>query len=385
MTVRRLCCSLIGVAALCLAPIAAAAPATAGSAAHHPLRVINYQPTPALGNAATAGRARRLPTFTSTQTDGGKTFRFTMIGKDPRVHQAKPSTTVPSEIIPLRLVSPGLTPTDPTVGNSCDRTPALTRTLNSPVVKNTTWSFGGTAIGTTQYADAFRRAEFWKFTKPGALNPGYHVTLAFKALPTQTIKVPGADVAESTTSCGTEMIVEINWLKQYLRTKLVPKLASQGLVAPSTFPLFLTTNTVGYDRYVFRCCVLGYHNAYSVSGGIQTYGVADYETSGYLPAAANLHDVETASHEIAEWMDDPLDTNSTMPWGNVGQVSGCQNSLEVADPLTGRTISRKIGTYTYHVQELAFFSWFYHQKSSIGVNGWYSDNGTFKSPAKICS
>jgi hypothetical protein len=257
--------------------------------------------------------------------------------------------------------------------------------LNSPVVKNATWTFGGKTIGTTQYADAFRRAEFWKYTKPGALNPGYHVKLAFKALPKQTINVPGAKSAEGATSCGTEMVVEINWLDKYLRTKLLPKLESQGLVSPKTFPLFLTTNSVEYVRYVFQCCVLGYHKVLKVPGGIQTYGVADYETSDYLPAAANLHDIETVSHEIAEWMDDPLDNNRTKPWGNSGQVSGCQSNLEVGDPLTGSTILHKIGKYTYHLQELAFFSWFYHQKPSIGVNGWYSDKGTFTTPAAACS
>ena len=346
--------------------------------------VINYNPAPMLGNGAIARHSGGLPTFTSTQTDGRKTFKFTMVGKDPRVHLARPSTTVPAEIIPLKLVFPGATSNDPTVGNSCDRTPALTRVLNSPVVKNARWTFGGKTIGTTQYGDAFRRAEFWKFTKPGALNPGYHVKLAFTALPKQTIKVPGADSAESSTSCGTEMLVGVHWLNKYLRTKVLPRLASRGMVSPRTFPLFLTTNSVEYTRYVFRCCVFGFHHAYKFRGRVQTYGVADYETSDYFPPSANLHDIEFVSHEIAEWMDDPLDNNPTKPWGNVGQVGGCQNSLEVGDPLTGKTISRKIGKYTYHLQELAFFSWFYHQKKSIGVNGWYSDNGTFRSPAAPC-
>jgi hypothetical protein len=36
--------------------------------------------------------------------------------------------------------------------------------------------------------------------------------------------------------------------------------------------------------------------------------------------------------------------------------------------------------FTYHLQELAFFSWFYGAPS-IAVNGWYSDNNTFTSDA----
>jgi hypothetical protein len=40
--------------------------------------------------------------------------------------------------------------------------------------------------------------------------------------------------------------------------------------------------------------------------------------------------------------------------------------------------------FTYHPQELAFSSWFYHQSPSLGVNGWYSDQGTFRAPAAAC-
>jgi hypothetical protein len=41
--------------------------------------------------------------------------------------------------------------------------------------------------------------------------------------------------------------------------------------------------------------------------------------------------------------------------------------------------------FTYHLQELAFFSWFYRQDPSTGVNGWYSDNGTFPSAQAACT
>jgi hypothetical protein len=39
---------------------------------------------------------------------------------------------------------------------------------------------------------------------------------------------------------------------------------------------------------------------------------------------------------------------------------------------------------TLDPHELAFFSWFYHQRPSLGVNGWYSSNGTFTTPADKC-
>ena len=76
--------------------------------------------------------------------------------------------------------------------------------------------------------------------------------------------------------------------------------------------------------------------------------------------------------------------NNTNPWGNIGQVSGCQTNLEVGDPLSGKLQSTRLGGKTWHPQELAFFSWFYHQRPSIGVNRWYSSNGTFTSAAAPC-
>ena len=36
--------------------------------------------------------------------------------------------------------------------------------------------------------------------------------------------------------------------------------------------------------------------------------------------------------------------------------------------------------YTYHLQELADFSWFLGN-DPLGVNGWYSENGTFRTNA----
>ena len=92
------------------------------------------------------------------------------------------------------------------------------------------------------------------------------------------------------------------------------------------------------------------------------------------------------SHEVAEWMNDPLGNNPTPSWGNIGQVSGCQANLEVGDPLSGSNLTAYMPAtkFTYHVQELAFFSWFYHQKPSLGINGWYSDNDGLETPAAAC-
>jgi hypothetical protein len=112
----------------------------------------------------------------------------------------------------------------------------------------------------------------------------------------------------------------------------------------------------------------------------------DWDITGdFGPTVA---DASVASHEIAEFMDDPLGTNPTPAWGNVGQVSGCQNNLEVGDPLTGTPLlSYMLSGKTYHVQELAFFSWYYNSNGtpSLGAGGKFSSNGTFGGPSKACS
>ncbi len=109
---------------------------------------------------------------------------------------------------------------------------------------------------------------------------------------------------------------------------------------------------------------------------VQTYSVADFDTSGFFPAG--LSDIGILSHEIGEWMNNPFGFNSTPLWGHTGQVGGCQSNLEVGDPLTGSLAPSVImpNGFTYHLQELAFSSWFLGGPSSA-VHGWYSNNGSF--------
>ena len=96
-------------------------------------------------------------------------------------------------------------------------------------------------------------------------------------------------------------------------------------------------------------------------------------------------DVSVLAHEVGEWVNDPFVNNATCPWGHVGQVASCQANLEVGDPLSGTSVSVPELGFTYHPQELAFFSWFYRQSPSLGVNGWYSNKGTFKTTQGTCT
>jgi hypothetical protein len=121
-----------------------------------------------------------------------------------------------------------------------------------------------------------------------------------------------------------------------------------------------------------------------VGAPVQTYATIDWDTSGNFSCVS---DASIASHEIGEWMDDPLANNDTTPWGNVGQVSGCQSNWEVGDPLSGTLMPPiTMNGKEYQMQELAFFSWYFNKDGdpSVGAGGKFSSNGTFQGPAKAC-
>lgn len=318
--------------------------------------------------------------FSASVHDGASTFGYSMVGKNPFVHQTTPSTTINTTLIPVVIKFSNGDTWNPAVIDSCDSQSALTRAQHSPIFVAQAWKFGPTSIGTAQYIDAFQRGEFYRQTNPNGINPGYHVKLALTTHAPLVLNVPTADAAESTTVCGTHKLgaVEINYLDNQIRQYITGTL---GPAATTTFPLFLLGNVVEYVGTTSYCCVLGYHNAMGNAGALQTYGVSMYDNSGDF---ANLADAGVMAHEVGEWMNDPSGTNPTKPWGNIGQVSGCQGNLEVGDPLTGTQITDTLNGKQYHLQELAFFSWFYHSSPSLGANGWFSSNGTFKRSAAPC-
>jgi hypothetical protein len=238
-------------------------------------------------------------------------------------------------------------------------------------------------VGKAQYVDAFQRAGFFDQTKPTGINPGYHVKLALVTLPKLVINVPANKSAEGSMGCGTGQFgaVEINYWDALVQNTLLPNMAAQG-VTLKDLPLFLFGNLVMYDTSTANCCILGYHNSKGSGATFQSYGNSMYDSSTIFTFSPS--DVSILTHEVAEWQNDPNGVNPTKPWGNIGQVSGCQGNLEVGDPLTGTNITKTMNGKLYHLQEMAFYSWFYHVNPSQGVNGWFSNNGTFTIDANPC-
>jgi hypothetical protein len=360
--------------------------------------------------ALQSATASTIPLWTGN--DSG--YQFMMVGLDPTVPQANPVSTIKAQLIPVKFTFYGteVVVFDPEKKDICTPSAALTMVQNSPIFKNISLGVGGTPLGTAQFTSLFQRANFFKYTGPSGINPKYEVTLTQSTLRELNVTVPGMTVLHG--GCYPLGLIEINTWDKLLTNQILPQLGSQG-VRPTTFPIFLFYNVAMYDTAPSNGLIFGYHNSFInwTNGALQTYAVVDYDTTTAncsipphipppcTPLFADLRvkgvqDIAVMSHEIAEWMDDPAlirtppgnptTGNPTPPWGGVGQVpvGSCQSNLEVGDPLTGTVYAIPMPNFTYHVQDLAFKSWFYHDRPSVGVNGWYSLFGTFTTPAASC-
>lgn len=391
--------------------------ATAATALAHALAAVTSAKVISSQDAAAASNSGGLPlwTFHVVSSRDGNTYQGAMVGTSPFTNPQ--STSVGAKIIPVifRLHSvvtaidvntgafttvPGNYTANPTGhDNVCMLKPnnvPATVLRQSPLFKPVPFSFGGTSVGTTQYIDAVQRANFYNASEgvPGS----YHLLFSpINELEGLEIDVPANEGTAVTSAlidstfgvgptgpgCGTLGLVDINWFDQYINAVVIPHLASEAGVSPANLPIFLLYNTVlgGPPTVGFGdCCIGGYHSFGGFPTPTQTYSVTDFDTTTEFGTA--FANTAVIAHELGEWANDPYGINLVAPWGGTGQVSGCQGNLEVGDPLTGTLIPPVTGAngYSYDLQELAFFSWF-QGAPSIGINGWFSVNGTFTSDA----
>jgi len=319
---------------------------------------------------------------TSSRTGSkGQKFSGVMVGNSPITTNGTTSTTV--YVVPVIFDIGGDT-FNPTVPDSAclgGKVP-LTVLKNSPMVVAThDFKVNGVDVGKAQYSDAFQRANFWKdvLAKGGT----YHNKLVYKFL-SPVIISPGSSHSTLLSVKGGCIAsyggVEINWFDGHITGTVIPSLAGAG-VGPTTLVVFMMYNTTMYVTTPSQCCVGGYHGAFGTPA--QTYSPFQLDTVGVFGAGSE--DTAIMAHEVDEWQDDPFGSNATPTWGHIGQVGGCQNNLEVGDPLTNKNYPNVIlNGYTYHLQELAFFSWFFGPPS-IGAGGKFSDNGTFTAAQGPCS
>jgi hypothetical protein len=266
----------------------------------------------------------------------------------------------------------------------------------SPVFQNHHWVWGDTDLGDTQYPDAFQRANFWNGTgeDPGS----YHIQLDTQALPPLVIDFPigsGIGLPQSSafigySNCAPTVLVDFNLFDEYLDYIAIPQMASEG-VNSGNFPMFIAGNVlwgavIGQLPY-YEAEAAGYHSFSDVDPA-QTYGVTQFGDENFF----TWPDAVPLSHEVGEWLNDPTGANDVQLY-NVEAAAdptgpaACQGNYEVGDILAGFFMPPVTGKngYTYTLQELAFFSYFYGGPS-VAANGWYSSNNTLTSDAgPVCN
>jgi len=251
-------------------------------------------------------------------------------------------------------------------------------------------------VGKTTYPDAFQRGEFFK-----EIGVNYHLVFNLTTLAPQTVSLTASDASPASATvyhfqgqCGnntglTNMAGALGVVDMSSFDPIAQSLITKLGLNSSQFPLFILYNSVlslGNSAVLDNCCVLGYHSSetFDVADPGQTYGVAEFEGRNQTLFGGTA-DISTMTHEVGEWINDPSGNNPVPGWGHIGQEPLCQNNLEVGDPLTGRLfLNTVLNGFTYHLQELAFYSWFFGGPS-IGAGGLFSDNGSFRTDAgSVC-
>jgi len=336
-------------AAFCLSTFAMAADSDTMPA--HP-RYTVLPPKPALPG-------HEHPSSTLQEWNGSFTYNnhqynYVMVGADPSTNQGALITTW---IIPIKLTLSDNSVWDPLAGGPFGPLP---ETVLSPLFDSTTnYTQGGVNVGTTQYIDAYQRANFWSIVQN---NPNSHLLLGgptahVTVLPELSLSVPAGSGHQCTEFGVHVACVDINYIDAQINTYI----AQHPTINPAGFPIFETANTYLTEG---GCCIGGYHSA----TGSQTYAHFTYiSTPGVFS-----QDVSALSHEIGEWSNDPL-----WPSENFGPCGIMENG----DPLENGQPGHPYGTwtyvlhgFTYHLQDLVTLKYFGGDPNGP-VNGWWTFQG----------
>src|ERR1039457_3294787 len=192
-----------------------------------------------------------LPTWYGQFTYKTHTYTYNMVGTKP---SSNTSTTVQVYIIPIKIVIAG-------GGGTFDPSHVLTNgktvtqnTVASPLFDSTTtYTQGGVDVGTTQYIDAFQRANFWGTVQS---HPNDHLLLGGPTvLAEQTLSPPTRYGKVGSVFGFTAGLVDINWFDAQLQG-IISRFSQ---IQPNTLPIFLV-----YDVYLTQggqCCIGGYHSS----------------------------------------------------------------------------------------------------------------------------
>ncbi len=314
-----------------------------------------YAVLPAKPSTDARQSATVLPTWNGSFAYNGTSYTYNMVGTAPSTNT---TTTIPVYIIPVKVITSSRTGVkttfDPSHVLSNGKT-VIQNTVESPIFDSTTtYVQGGVNVGTTQYIDAFQRANFWGTVKN---NPNYHVLFSTPTVLAEQTLSPSTRYGGTGRPLGfTAGEVGINWFDAQLQA-ILRKFTQ---IQPNALPIFLT-----YDVYLTQggCCIGGYHSAV----GAQAYAMATYADV----VGAFAQDVSALSHEAGEFMDDPLVVNPN------GNPVAC-GILEVGDPLEGNPnyggYPYTVNGFQYNLQDLVTLPYF-GAPTSTSVNGYSTFQG----------
>lgn len=350
--------SLALLAGACAMPFAAASAAKwTGS---KPVPMFGHPP-PAPAIQHPGQKPANLPQWNGSYTDlTGHTINYTMVGSDPAASNT--TTHIKTYVIPV-IFKYGKTNGDMTfnpkkakLNGSLNIIQSL---LSSPIFDDgADFTSGSIDCGTSQFTDSWQRCNFWSHVQT---NTNYHTIVDYtkdktlKALKI-TVSASQGSVIDNPFGSGVVGTYPINSFESQVHSYM----SSHSHITPDTFPFFIS-----YDIYLTSggCCIGGYHNRSGSGPGAQSYG---YTTIVDSPGAFS-EDIDAASHEMAEWFDDPF----------VNNFVNCNDNgiMEVGDPLEGLpnygTFTVSLNGYTWHPQSEVYITYF-GAPTSTSANGWYA-------------
>jgi hypothetical protein len=314
-------------------------------------------------------------------------YDYTMVGDDP--FTGGNTVTIPVYIIPVQITvydtNNRAVRFSPLCGLSFDFTwdcyglgidSPLRTTIKSPLFNNLDYVQGGVDVGSTQYIDAFQRANFWKVVQN---EPNYHLLLGQPiVLPEQNIVVPPDKGSAQTVSWrkngkGKKYFVALVD-PIYLMSQLEALFSKFPGIQPNALPIFMTYDT--FMRMGDKRAAGGYHTSIGNEDAPQTYSWFTYADPGSF-----AEDVSALSHEIGEWADDPFpDDRHKGNYVTCPNPNGTRGLLEVGDPeeehkdKDGNSTSLYVyhlNGFDYHLQDLVFLRYF-GAPADTSVSSWWT-------------
>lgn len=326
--------------------------------------------------AMNEGRIFSVPHFSGSFASQGNTYPYTIVGSNPK---AGATTEVPVQIVPISLFFEEFVDESgaPVI---LDPSQVVQRVQFSPNFRKAQY-----ATGTTQFADAVQRAQFYSSARRE-----WHTLLANpEILRPLRIAVPRgvAKVYHNPSTGALYAIVDTDFFLSQLNTIIqLENLQPDALAIALTQNVFLSPQSD-----IKKCCVLGFHTSFDMGElaqvkFVQTFIWATWVDQGLL--GPTLADVTPMSHEISEWMNNPFGTNLVPAW-QVPNTGGCQNNLETADPLAlmpNAGYPVLIDGFTYHPQSQVMMQWFQRGAASDAFEGAFSfpDQSLMTEPSQAC-